>query len=196
MPGFMWPRISGPICVLIALNLWMHYFYVITVPPGFANDPPVADPAKSSAESSLFWAPKKATRRGELAGVRWSNELVIRRRARHPRLFGSPSSLTASAPYSGPPTLSGPGLVSRPLSHFGHASPLHPAHGGRTESRPKLDVFSSRLARAQLTAPRLKAHSPTRRRTPTRLFSATLLDGPRCVRATSSCPLIALKAKP
>ncbi|KAJ7301186.1 zf-DHHC-domain-containing protein [Mycena albidolilacea] len=77
MPGLMWPLISGPICVLIALNLWMHYFYVITVPPGFADDPPVADSAKSSAQSSIFWASKKAPRCGELAGVRWSNELVV-----------------------------------------------------------------------------------------------------------------------
>ncbi|KAJ7794842.1 zf-DHHC-domain-containing protein [Mycena olivaceomarginata] len=77
MPGLMWPLISGPICVLIALNLWMHYFYVITVPPGFADDPPVADSAKSSAQNSIFWASKRAPRRGELAGVRWSNELVI-----------------------------------------------------------------------------------------------------------------------
>jgi palmitoyltransferase len=77
MPSLMWPLISGPICVLIALNLWMHYFYVITVPPGFADDPPVADSAKNSAQNSIFWASKKASRRGELAGVRWSNELVI-----------------------------------------------------------------------------------------------------------------------
>jgi palmitoyltransferase len=77
MPGLMWPLVSGPICVLIALNLWMHYFYVITVPPGFADDPPVADSAKNSAQNSIFWASKKAPKRGELAGVRWSNELVI-----------------------------------------------------------------------------------------------------------------------
>ncbi|KAJ7795748.1 hypothetical protein B0H14DRAFT_3495570 [Mycena olivaceomarginata] len=74
MPGLMWPLVSGPICVLITLNLGMHYFYVM--------------PQVRSAKAG------------------------------------------ASKPHSGPPraTLSGPGLVSRPLSHFGHAlSTLHMA---------------------------------------------------------------------
>jgi palmitoyltransferase len=62
---------------LITLNLWMHYFYVITVPPSFVDDLPVTDAAKSNVQSSIFWASKKAPRQGELAGVRWSNELVI-----------------------------------------------------------------------------------------------------------------------
>ena len=39
-PDLSYPIISLPICTLIALNLLMHYFYVCTVPPGFAEDPP------------------------------------------------------------------------------------------------------------------------------------------------------------
>ncbi|KAJ7679345.1 DHHC palmitoyltransferase-domain-containing protein [Mycena polygramma] len=77
MPSLMWPLISGPICVLIALNLVMHYYYVITVSPGFAENPPAVD----SAPSSIFWASKRSPRRGELTGVRWSNELLITRAA-------------------------------------------------------------------------------------------------------------------
>ncbi|KAJ7337032.1 hypothetical protein DFH08DRAFT_282705 [Mycena albidolilacea] len=54
IPSLMWPLISGPICVLIALNLWMHYFYAITVPPGFADDPPVTDSARACGHISLI----------------------------------------------------------------------------------------------------------------------------------------------
>ncbi|KAJ7472633.1 hypothetical protein FB451DRAFT_1367550 [Mycena latifolia] len=41
MPSLRWPLLSGPLCVLIAANLWGHY-YVVTVPPGFADEPPRA----------------------------------------------------------------------------------------------------------------------------------------------------------
>ncbi|KAJ7111845.1 DHHC palmitoyltransferase-domain-containing protein [Mycena epipterygia] len=75
MPSLRWPLISGPFCVLVALNLLMHYYYVVTVSPGFVDDPP-RDP-----QNSMFWASKKSSRHGELAGVRWSNELVITRAA-------------------------------------------------------------------------------------------------------------------
>ncbi|KAJ7153812.1 DHHC palmitoyltransferase-domain-containing protein [Mycena filopes] len=78
MPSLMWPVISGPICVLIASNLWMHYYYVVTVPPGFVDEPPREAPQKGS----LLWAEKRAPRRGEMtAGVRWTEELVITRAA-------------------------------------------------------------------------------------------------------------------
>ncbi|KAJ7218253.1 zf-DHHC-domain-containing protein [Mycena haematopus] len=81
MPSLMWPLISGPICVLIALNLWMHYFYVITVPPGFAEDPPT-DLAKDNSQNSILWASRKSPRSRELTGgVRWSSEIVITRAA-------------------------------------------------------------------------------------------------------------------
>ncbi|KAJ7818581.1 hypothetical protein B0H14DRAFT_3473657 [Mycena olivaceomarginata] len=58
----LWPNMRSH-----APNLRMYHLYAITAPPGLADDPPVTDPAKSSAQSSLFWASKKAPRRGELA---------------------------------------------------------------------------------------------------------------------------------
>ncbi|KAJ6572634.1 DHHC palmitoyltransferase-domain-containing protein [Mycena sp. CBHHK59/15] len=73
MPSLMWPLLTGPICVLIALNLFMHYYYVVTVPPGFVEDPP-RDP-----KNSVLWATKRSPRHGELTGVRWSNELTVTR---------------------------------------------------------------------------------------------------------------------
>ncbi|KAJ7607930.1 DHHC palmitoyltransferase-domain-containing protein [Roridomyces roridus] len=75
MPSLSWPLISFPICLLIVLNLFMHYYYVVTVPPGFVEDPP-REPG-----SSIFWATKNGPPRGELTGVRWSKELVITRAA-------------------------------------------------------------------------------------------------------------------
>ncbi|KAF8217400.1 zf-DHHC-domain-containing protein [Mycena galopus ATCC 62051] len=82
MPNLMWPLLSGPICVLIALNLWMHYFYVITVPPGFADDPPTDLAQGGTEKMSMFWAAKKQPRSEALTGgVRGSNELVITRAA-------------------------------------------------------------------------------------------------------------------
>ncbi|KAJ7157557.1 DHHC palmitoyltransferase-domain-containing protein [Mycena crocata] len=74
MPSLRWPLLSGPICVLIALNLLMHYYYVVTISPGFVDDPP------REPKNSVFWASRKALR-GEMTGVRWSNDLVITRAA-------------------------------------------------------------------------------------------------------------------
>ncbi|KAJ7759461.1 hypothetical protein DFH07DRAFT_1023886 [Mycena maculata] len=73
MPSLPWPLISGPLCVLIALNLVMHYYYVVTVSPGFVEDPP------REPKDSVFWASKRRQKEGKLTGVRWSNELVITR---------------------------------------------------------------------------------------------------------------------
>jgi hypothetical protein len=53
-------------CLLIALNLHAHYYYVCTVPPGFVEDP------SREEGSSIFWAKKKPLR-----GVRWSDTLKI-----------------------------------------------------------------------------------------------------------------------
>lgn len=63
-PDLSYPTISIPICVLITLNLLMHYFYVCTVPPGFAEDP------SRELESGVLWARRKD--RGLTGGVRWS----------------------------------------------------------------------------------------------------------------------------
>ncbi|KAJ7253530.1 DHHC palmitoyltransferase-domain-containing protein [Mycena rebaudengoi] len=75
MPSLRWPLITGPICVLIALNLHMHYFYVVTIPPGWVEDPP------RDSKASILWATKKSPAKGALTGVRWSSELVITRAA-------------------------------------------------------------------------------------------------------------------
>ncbi|KAJ7654807.1 hypothetical protein B0H14DRAFT_3078527, partial [Mycena olivaceomarginata] len=74
MPSLIWPLSSGPICVPTAPNLWMHHLYTITAPPGLADDLPVTDPAKSQrAEAAYSGHRRRPPRRGELAGVRWSN---------------------------------------------------------------------------------------------------------------------------
>ncbi|KAJ3493710.1 hypothetical protein NLJ89_g10956 [Agrocybe chaxingu] len=39
-PGLSYPIVTIPICVLITVNLLMHYYYVVTVKPGFLEDPP------------------------------------------------------------------------------------------------------------------------------------------------------------
>ena len=73
MPTLSYPLISGPICILIALNLFMHYYYVCTVPPGFVDEPP-REPG-----TGLLWSrPRIAqTQRPMTQGVRWSSELNI-----------------------------------------------------------------------------------------------------------------------
>lgn len=58
---------TTPPCILIALNLFTHYYYVCTVPPGFVQDE-VSHPG-----SGRLWAsPSRRTS----AGVRWSNRGV------------------------------------------------------------------------------------------------------------------------
>jgi len=67
-PDLSYPIISTPVCLLITLNMYMHYFYAITVPPGFIDDPP-RDPV-----DSLLWA-RKVKDKGKqrmTSGVRWS----------------------------------------------------------------------------------------------------------------------------
>jgi palmitoyltransferase len=67
-PSLSFPIISIPICLLITLNLFMHYFYAITVSPGFLDDPPRDPP------NSFLWA-RKAKDKGKqrmISGVRWS----------------------------------------------------------------------------------------------------------------------------
>jgi len=65
-----------PICVLIAFNLIMHYYYVCTVSPGFLGDPPRAPP------SGFMWATKrKSARSRSLTGVRWSEDVSVTRAA-------------------------------------------------------------------------------------------------------------------
>ncbi len=67
LPGLQWPLISWPLCIIIALNLHMHYFYVCTVPPGFVEDPPRGVP------ESFLWAKKPQRKRALTSGVNWSS---------------------------------------------------------------------------------------------------------------------------
>ncbi|TFK71937.1 zf-DHHC-domain-containing protein [Pluteus cervinus] len=84
-PSLSYPWVTIPICVLIAFNLHMHYFWVCTVPPGFLDVPP------QQPGSNFFWAkPRNSSRRSGIRGkpltqgVQWSSstqEIVITRAA-------------------------------------------------------------------------------------------------------------------
>jgi palmitoyltransferase len=79
-PSLSYPLISVPICILFALNLWMHYYYVCTVPPGFVDDPPRTDDVSGAP---WRWAKPKAEQQAS-SGVRWTSNLNITK-ARHTR---------------------------------------------------------------------------------------------------------------
>ncbi|PPQ80293.1 hypothetical protein CVT25_003690 [Psilocybe cyanescens] len=72
-PDLSYPIITIPICILIALNLLTHYYYVVTVSPGFVDDPP-REPG-----TGILWA-RKGTKKGKqrvlTGGVRWSTRGV------------------------------------------------------------------------------------------------------------------------
>ncbi len=63
-PDLSFPLLSTPLCILIAANLFAHYYYVVTVPPGYVGEPP-REPG-----TSFLWAQK---RRPLTSGVRWSS---------------------------------------------------------------------------------------------------------------------------
>lgn len=65
-PSLSFPIVTIPACILIAVNLVMHYFYVCTIRPGFLDEPP------REAGTSFLWAQKR-TKKGALTGVRWSS---------------------------------------------------------------------------------------------------------------------------
>lgn len=72
LPTLRWPLLSAPLCVLVAANMFAHYYYVCTVPPGFVSDAP---PPRGTG---LLWARKRRTARNRaLTGVRWSEELNV-----------------------------------------------------------------------------------------------------------------------
>ncbi|KAJ7756015.1 hypothetical protein B0H14DRAFT_3896365 [Mycena olivaceomarginata] len=174
-----------------APNLRMYHLYAITAPPGLADDPPVTDPAKSSAQSSLFWASKKAPRRGELASVH------------------------DSAPHSGPPTLSGSGSpVHSPVSGTPALSTLYMADAPSRIPGERFMPSRATGSQVRLTdysplpqAPTLPLHHTglARQRAPTPLKStghresyAALLDTPRCLSAHDwrSLPVLLSPSKP
>lgn len=73
MPTLSFKILSLPICTLIAVNLFAHYYYVCTVNPGFVDDPP------HIPGTGFFWAKKSKPRNGKLltGGVKWSSVLNI-----------------------------------------------------------------------------------------------------------------------
>ncbi|OAX42724.1 zf-DHHC-domain-containing protein [Rhizopogon vinicolor AM-OR11-026] len=68
-PNLPLPWLTTPPCLLIALNLFVHYYYVCTVPPGFVQDEP------SQPGDSLLWA--SLSRTSPSSGVWWSNCGII-----------------------------------------------------------------------------------------------------------------------
>ncbi|KAF5374532.1 hypothetical protein D9615_009074 [Tricholomella constricta] len=75
MPSLSYPVITLPACLLIALNMFMHYFYVCTVKPGFVDDPP-PEPGRN-----ILWARRSRPPKGRaMSGrVRWSSVLNVTR---------------------------------------------------------------------------------------------------------------------
>ncbi len=73
-PSLAWPWVTTPICLLIALNLFAHYYYVCTISPGFVNEPPRV------AGAGLLWARRRREAgSGPLTGVRWSEDMHVTR---------------------------------------------------------------------------------------------------------------------
>lgn len=66
-PTLPWPWLTTPIFALVALNLAAHYYYVLTVSPGFVEDGP-REPGPG-----ILWARRKATHSAAV-GVRWSEQ--------------------------------------------------------------------------------------------------------------------------
>jgi palmitoyltransferase len=68
-PGLSYPVLL--ICILITINLYMHYYYAITIPPGFLQDPP------HSPMNSLLWAQKKDNgKQAIVRGATWTENGV------------------------------------------------------------------------------------------------------------------------
>jgi hypothetical protein len=70
-PSLPYHNISMPICLLVLLNLCMHYFYVINTPPGFVDKPP------PDSGYSLLWPQKPDLDKGKKTTVRstsWSEK--------------------------------------------------------------------------------------------------------------------------
>ncbi|KAM5539275.1 hypothetical protein V8D89_007148 [Ganoderma adspersum] len=77
-PSLPYKWLTTPICVAIALNLFGHYYYVCTIPPGFADDPP----REPHARTGILWARKRrSARHRALTGVRWSQDAHVTRAA-------------------------------------------------------------------------------------------------------------------
>ena len=75
-PSLPYKWITTPICVVIALNLFGHYYHVCTISPGFVDDPP------RTPGTGILWAKKRRSAKYRaLTGVRWSEDVNITRAA-------------------------------------------------------------------------------------------------------------------
>lgn len=96
LPNLAHPYLMGPLCVLIVLNIHVHYYLVCTVPPGFADEPP--------QQGGRGWA--WARPRSQQSGAR--------------RRFGLGSVGGAGGPFGGASVRrgggSGSGVKMRPLT--------------------------------------------------------------------------------
>jgi palmitoyltransferase len=70
-PALTFRIISVPTCLLFATNMFAHYYYACTVPPGFADDPPSSITIRQG--TGWIWAQKYNIQ----SGVRSSDELGL-----------------------------------------------------------------------------------------------------------------------
>ncbi|KAI0036456.1 zf-DHHC-domain-containing protein [Vararia minispora EC-137] len=69
LPSLPYPFFTAPPCFLILLNLFSHYYYACTVPPGFVGNAPTTQ--------GLGWRWASARKDKHKRGVSWSEELNI-----------------------------------------------------------------------------------------------------------------------
>ena len=72
-PRLSYPIISIPLCLLVTMNLFMHYFYAVTISPGFLDDPP------HDSANNFLWARKPNLDKEEktmIRGASWSEKGV------------------------------------------------------------------------------------------------------------------------
>lgn len=72
-PALPLPVLTIPICALIVLNLLMHYYYCITVRPGFVDgDGQTSQSALRDlgTVNSIFWATRKGGAKGKARALR------------------------------------------------------------------------------------------------------------------------------
>lgn len=70
-PTLPWPWLTTPLCLLVVVNLFAHYYLVCTVSPGFVDD----SPNSQDSARGWVWAKKRDGSRRQLTGVQWSEEL-------------------------------------------------------------------------------------------------------------------------
>jgi len=72
-PTLPLPVLTIPVCALIVLNLLMHYYYCITVQPGFVNDDgesPQSALRDLGTVNSIFWAQRRGGAKGKARALR------------------------------------------------------------------------------------------------------------------------------